>query len=118
LTAQIGAAQAAAMVFKAGAGCTYCNVSGYRGRTAVYELLELDRGLADAVRRNDSIGFSETARNRPGYVSLTRAALELAGRGGTSLAEAISITSGLEETEDSLLDEALSAESLRLVQAS
>jgi MSHA biogenesis protein MshE len=118
LNAQIGAAQAAAMVFKAGAGCTYCNVSGYRGRTAVYELLELDRGLADAVRRNDSIGFSEAARKRPGYISLTRAALELAGRGGTSLAEAISITSGLEETEDSLLDEALSAESVRLAQAS
>ena len=49
---------------------------------------------------------------------LTRAALELASHGGTSLAEAISITSGLEETEDSLLDEALSAQSVGLLQAS
>jgi MSHA biogenesis protein MshE len=106
------------MVFKAGAGCTYCNLSGYRGRMAVYELLELDRGLADAVRRNDATGFSEAARNRPGYLSLTRAALQLAAAGGTSLAEAIGITSGLEEIEDSLVDEALSAESLRLVQSS
>ena len=35
---------AAAMSFKVGAGCTYCNLSGYRGRVAVYEMLELDRG--------------------------------------------------------------------------
>jgi MSHA biogenesis protein MshE len=118
LHAQIGAARASAMVFKAGQGCTYCNLSGYRGRVAVYELLELDRGLADAVRRNDAIGFSEAARKRPGYVSLTHAALQLAGEGGTSLAEAIGVTSGLEETEDSLLDEALSAENVRLAQAS
>jgi MSHA biogenesis protein MshE len=118
LHAQIGAARASAMVFKAGQGCTYCNLSGYRGRVAVYELLELDRGLADAVRRNDPIGFSEAARKRPGYVSLTRAALHLAGEGGTSLAEAIGVTSGLEETEDALIDDALSAESARLAQAS
>jgi MSHA biogenesis protein MshE len=119
LHAQIGETQAAGMVFKAGQGCTYCNLSGYRGRMAVYELLELDRGLADAVRRNDAIGFGEAARNRPGYVSLTRAALQLAAAGGTSLAEAISITSGLDETtEDSLLDDALSGESVHLAQVS
>jgi MSHA biogenesis protein MshE len=118
LHAQIGAARADAMVFKAGLGCTYCNLSGYRGRRAVYELLELDRGLADAVRRNDAIGFGEAARARPGYVTLTRAALQLAGEGGTSLAEVIGITSGLEETDDSLLNEALSVESLRLAKQS
>jgi MSHA biogenesis protein MshE len=117
LHAQIGVARAAAMVFKAGAGCTYCNLSGYRGRLAVYELLELDRGLADAVRRNDAIGFSDAARKRPGYISLTRAALQLASEGVTSLTEAINVTSGLEETEQTLLDDVLDAESLRSAQA-
>ena len=57
--------------FKAGAGCTYCNLSGYRGRVAIYEILELDRALADAIRRNDSSGFSQAARLRRGYVPLT-----------------------------------------------
>jgi MSHA biogenesis protein MshE len=118
LHAQVGVAQTTAMIFKAGAGCTYCNLSGYRGRVAVYELLELDRGLADFVRCNDAIRFSEAARKRSGYVSLTRAALQLASEGVTSLAEAIGVTSGLEETEDSLLDEALSAESVRLARDS
>jgi MSHA biogenesis protein MshE len=113
LAAQDDAADAAAMSFKAGAGCTYCNLSGYRGRVAIYEMLELDRGLADAIRRNDSSGFSEAARSRRGYVPLTHAALRLAGQGVTSLAEAISVTSGLNEQEertDPLLTEALAAE--------
>jgi MSHA biogenesis protein MshE len=113
LTTQIGAAEAAAMSFKAGAGCTYCNLSGYRGRLAVYEMLELDRGLADAIRRNDSLGFSQAARRRHGYVPLIQAALQLAGQGVTSLAEAISVTSGLDEQEEvvePLLEEALAAE--------
>jgi MSHA biogenesis protein MshE len=113
LHAQVGAARARAMVFKVGTGCTYCNLSGYRGRLAVYELLELDRGLADAVRRNDAMAFGNEARKRSGFVSLTRAALQLAGEGATSLAEAISITSGLEDAQDDLLNEVLAAESLQ-----
>jgi MSHA biogenesis protein MshE len=115
LSAQIGAAEAAAMNFKSGVGCTYCNLSGYRGRVAVYEMLELDRALADAIRRNDSLGFSEAARRRRGYIPLTHAALQLAGQGVTSLAEAISVTSGLDEQEElvePLLAEALAAETL------
>src|SRR5690606_34553600 len=39
------------MNFQMGVGCTYCNLTGYRGRAAIYELLEIDRALADAVRR-------------------------------------------------------------------
>jgi MSHA biogenesis protein MshE len=109
LHAQVGAA-AEQMQFKAGSGCTYCNLSGYRGRAAVYELLEMDRGLADAIRRNDAIGFSELARTRPSYISLTRAAIQLASEGVTSLAEAISTTSGLEEAEDTALSNTLNAE--------
>src|SRR6187455_108592 len=41
LTAQVGS-RAGKMKFMTGAGCTYCNLSGYRGRAAIYELIELD----------------------------------------------------------------------------
>ena len=88
------------MSFKSGAGCTYCNLSGYRGRIAVYELLEFDRTLADAIRRDDlrtaRRGRAPAARLCP----LTQSALDLASAGVTRLAEAISVTSGLEEQED------------------
>jgi MSHA biogenesis protein MshE len=115
LRAQVGAGKAAAMHFKTGAGCTYCNLSGYRGRMAVYELLEIDRGLADAIRRADLVAFAEGARTRPAYVSLAQGALQLAAQGSTSLAEAIGVTSGLEEPAErelSLIEDVRAEQSL------
>jgi MSHA biogenesis protein MshE len=89
-----------AMQPKVGEGCTYCNLSGYRGRIAVYELLEIDRQLADAIRRGDLRALDESAHNRSDYVSITQSALDLAAAGVTTLAEAMAVTSGLEEEED------------------
>jgi len=100
LQAQVGPQRAAGIEFRAGAGCTYCNLSGYRGRVAIYELLEIDRPLADAIRRNDLIEFASAARARPGYVSLTQSALELAAKGVTTLAEVIGVTSGLDDAPE------------------
>src|SRR6185369_9519097 len=97
LQAYVGAERAARIEFQVGAGCTYCNLSGYRGRVAIYELLEIDRTQADAIRRNDLIAFASAARARPAYASLTQSALELAAKGVTTLAEVIGITSGLDE---------------------
>ncbi len=83
--------------FMAGAGCTYCNLSGYRGRVAVYEILEIDRTLADAVRCGDFEGFARAARSSEGYVPLAQGTIDLALSGITSLAEAMAVGSGLEE---------------------
>jgi MSHA biogenesis protein MshE len=87
--------------FLAGAGCTYCNLTGYRGRVAVYELLEIDRTLADAVRRGDLEGFARAARVHDSYVPLAQGAIDFALSGITSLAEALAVGSGLEEYVDS-----------------
>jgi len=84
----------------AGSGCTYCNLTGYRVRVAVYAILEIDRALADAVRRGDLEGFARAARNRDGYVPLAQGAIDLALGGVTSLAEAMAVGSGLEELVD------------------
>ena len=86
--------------FMAGTGCTYCNLTGYRGRVAIYEVLEIDRLLADAIRRSDLEGFSRLARARESYVPLAQGAVDLALRGVTSLAEAMAVGSGLEEFSD------------------
>ena len=99
LAARLGP-RAQSVELKAGKGCTYCGLSGYRGRVAVYELLEIDRSLADAIRRGDLKELDEVAHSRPDYVSLTQAALDLAAAGVTTLAEAMAVTSGLEEEED------------------
>jgi MSHA biogenesis protein MshE len=96
LRAQVGDAAASSMKFSAGAGCTYCNLSGYRGRTSIYELIEVDASMADAIRTGDSAAFERAAMAQHGYTSLTRAAIDLAAAGGTTLAEAIATTSGLD----------------------
>ncbi len=88
------------MKLHVGEGCTYCNLSGYRGRIAIYELLEVDRTLADAIRRGDLNELDAAARSRPHFASLTDSAFSLAARGLTTLAEVMSIASGLEEEED------------------
>jgi MSHA biogenesis protein MshE len=99
LHSQLDSSQLAKMNFQMGVGCTYCNLTGYRGRAAIYELLELDRELSDAIRKNDSLGFAEIVRRRDNFTTLADAALELVGSGVTSIAEAIAITSGLDESE-------------------
>jgi MSHA biogenesis protein MshE len=96
LQAQVGS-RAASMKFASGSGCTYCNLSGYRGRAAIYELIELDRSLADCIRRGDSQAFADTARRQVGYASLTSSAIDLAAAGKTTLAEVIATTSGLDD---------------------
>ncbi|HEY6124911.1 MAG TPA: GspE/PulE family protein [Steroidobacteraceae bacterium] len=97
LHAQIGTAAANGMEFRVGAGCTYCNLSGYRGRAAIYELIEVDRALADAIRRADSQGFADAARQQVGYTTLTRSAIDMAAAGKTTLGEVIATTSGLDD---------------------
>jgi len=92
--------KASSMKLHVGEGCTYCNLSGYRGRIAIYELREVDRTLADAIRRGDLHELDAAARSRPNFSSLTDSAFGLAARGMTTLAEVMSIASGLEEEED------------------
>jgi len=101
LVAQMGAERAAAAKFREGPGCTYCNLTGYRGRVAIYELLEIDRALADSIRRGDLSEFARMAGSRPSFVPLTHSALALAMRGVTSLAEVIAAVSGIDELTES-----------------
>ncbi len=96
-----------------GSGCAYCNHSGYRGRIAVHELLEIDRALADAIRRGELREFDLEAQRRPGYVSLGTRAFELASAGVTTVAEAISVDSSLDDplNPSSLLQDVLASSS-------
>jgi MSHA biogenesis protein MshE len=121
LRAQFGL-EAADARFPLGAGCTNCNLTGYRGRIAVYEMLEIDRTLAEAIRRSDVQQVEEAARAGPDFVSLARAALNLAICGYTSLSEALGVISGADEDDrreapmstagDTLLNEVLKADAL------
>lgn len=105
--ADIDAAQ-----FVEGAGCTYCNMTGYRGRIGIYELLEIDAGSAAAIRANDLAELERRARSAPGYVPLIERALEHAQNGTTSVAEIMTSLAGLEEPpqREPLLEDVLTSE--------
>lgn len=68
-----------------GRGCQSCNFTGYSGRIGVYELLELDQPMMDALRRNDAEGFAKAARQHEHYRPLALTALDYARQGITSV---------------------------------
>ncbi len=78
--------------FQEGSGCNQCNHTGYHGRIGVYELLDIDYALADALRRNDPAGFENGARAQAGYRPLIDNALDYARQGLTSLAEVMRLS--------------------------
>ncbi|WP_067983597.1 GspE/PulE family protein [Neptuniibacter pectenicola] len=81
-----------------GRGCTYCNNTGYKGRTGIFELLEINEHMADALRRNDSAAFTIAAKTDPHYQPLAYSALELAIAGKTTLDEVFRVTEQLDES--------------------
>jgi MSHA biogenesis protein MshE len=78
------------MVFKQGTGCPHCHNTGYRGRVGVFEMLELNQPMAEALRINDINGFTNAAYATSNFVTLSETALEYAIDGITTLEEAIS----------------------------
>jgi len=103
LEAMLGAEKLAGIQFKKGGGCQNCNHTGYSGRVGVFELLEINERMADALRRNDSSGFTQAAMASPDFKSLTYVALEYAAQGVTSLDEVFRVAEQIDETVDETL---------------
>ncbi len=80
--------------FKRGQGCQNCNLTGYRGRIGVFELLELEPDMMDMLRANDAVGFSRVARASKSYKPLLSSAMELALEGIVSMEEVMSLGEG------------------------
>ncbi|MBF0273401.1 MAG: Flp pilus assembly complex ATPase component TadA [Magnetococcales bacterium] len=82
-----------------GRGCPQCNRSGYRGRVAVVELLEMRTNLAEALRNKDAAAFMRQAELQTGFIPLHKAALEYALQGITTLEEVMRLVSDVEEEQ-------------------
>lgn len=83
--------------FKLGKGCNSCNQTGYRGRIGVFELLEMNEPMMDALRLADTQAFSEAARANPEFEPLSVMALDYASQGITSLEEVFRVAESLPE---------------------
>ena len=104
LKAQLGDKRSKDAKFVHGRGCNYCQLTGYRGRIGVYELLEMDGDLTDALRREDLSEFVALAARKKSYVPLVNCALDYAISGITSLDEVLRVAGGLDAADDSLED--------------
>ncbi len=77
--------------WRIGTGCTHCHHTGYQGRLAVHELLEMTPELALAANHDDPKTFLQAAQAALAGRSLGHQALRQAAAGLTTLQEAMRI---------------------------
>ncbi|WP_370981437.1 GspE/PulE family protein [Agaribacterium sp. ZY112] len=88
--------------FKKGSGCPHCFNSGFRGRVGVFELLEINEAMADALRDNNVREFNSAAHRSTSYRSLGSCALDLAIDGTVAFSEVLRVSAEL--ADESLSD--------------
>jgi MSHA biogenesis protein MshE len=83
--------------YKHGRGCSHCNGTGYRGRTGVYEMLEMTVAVAHAANHHDPNHFIKVAQEQMAGETLRRHAVQLVVTGKTTVSEAMRISNQFEE---------------------
>ncbi|MEX0430633.1 GspE/PulE family protein [Spiribacter insolitus] len=86
-----GQADPASLLIHEGEGCPFCEHSGYSGRVGLFELVEVDDGMRDALRRSNISEFSRLAHQSPAYRPIQDMALEFIRRGTTNVMEVIRV---------------------------
>ncbi|MBI4376255.1 MAG: Flp pilus assembly complex ATPase component TadA [Elusimicrobia bacterium] len=73
-------------------GCEACFQTGYSGRIAVHEWLNVSRGIRELILKRSSIDDLRELAESEGMSTLQDDAMDKAGQGQTSLAEVIRVT--------------------------
>jgi MSHA biogenesis protein MshE len=82
--------------FMRGRGCTRCRDTGHRGRIGVYEMLEMDAAMADALRSGDTAEYTRAAHASRRFRLLVSSVVDLASKGRTTLDEALRVAGEVE----------------------
>lgn len=91
-TSAIDPAQASAFKFMQGLGCGQCRSTGYKGRTAIAEIMTLTDELREMIVARQPIRVLKEAARRGGTRFLRDAAVELVRQGRSSLEEINRVT--------------------------
>ncbi|MBQ3834791.1 MAG: Flp pilus assembly complex ATPase component TadA [Elusimicrobia bacterium] len=75
-----------------GEGCRNCDGMGYKGRTAIFEMLNVTSELKDAISRGAGYAELRKIANDQGLVSLRQAALAKLKEGVTTIEEVLATT--------------------------
>lgn len=73
-------------------GCSACNHTGYKGRIAIHELLELNSEIRDAILRGASASEIKQRAIETGFITLRMQALQYLREGLISLQEVVNST--------------------------
>lgn len=68
-------------------GCTYCESTGFKGRTGIYELLNIDEGMASLISKAATLDDIRNYAKKTGMRTLHEAGIIKVRNGQTSLAE-------------------------------
>lgn len=77
----------------AGKGCKVCDGSGYKGRTAIFEILTISKGLRKLIATNAPDTEMRALAEQEGLVTLRGAALNKLKAGITTVSEVLAVTS-------------------------
>ncbi len=72
-----------------GKGCPQCNELGYKGRVAIYEVLEVSQNLRELILKDADTDTIKFAAIKEGFKTLRMSALTKVAQGLTTLEEAI-----------------------------
>jgi type IV pilus assembly protein PilB len=87
-----GALLASASRLFRGRGCDACGGSGYRGRTAIFELMVMTEAMKDLVAANASTADLRRQAVRDGMTTLRESGLDRARAGETTVEEVLRVT--------------------------
>lgn len=80
------------VVLYKGAGCSACSGTGYRGRTAIHEVMTVTRDIRSLIENRASIDDVRTASTANGTISLRESCKQLVLEGVTTAEEMIRVT--------------------------
>jgi type IV pilus assembly protein PilB len=75
-----------------GKGCEKCGGTGYKGRVAFYEVMEITENIRECILRGANAGEIKRAALSDGMISLRRSGLEKIKSGITTVEEVVRVT--------------------------
>lgn len=78
--------------FKIGAGCDKCNNTGYKGRSVIYEIMEIDDEMKNLISENTTSIEIKNLATKKGMDTLRESGMKKAILGVTSLDEVMRVT--------------------------
>ena len=85
--------------FQHGTGCNKCRQSGYRGRTGIFELLDIDDKLRELITRPATTDELRAAAIDQGMTTMLRDGIEKAAQGITTVEEVLRVLAGQQNGE-------------------